>query len=120
MSADIPEPDYLGDELLFIRPGGRTFHETVPWTSGRNAFEEHIERWFGGPVGEAYTVEEYIEHEQSAFWLYKAIEPKFPAINLTLTRFLNQREGRIAGHVWGEAVIRWSAYHIEFAGQVIV
>lgn len=120
MSADIPEPAYLGDELLFIRPGGRTHHETVPWMSGGSAFVDLIENYFGGPLGEAYTVTEYIEHEQSAFWLYKATNPKTPAINLTATRFLNQRQGQIAGHVWGEAVIRWNAYEITDAGQVIV
>ena len=120
MGADTPEPPYMGDELLFIRPGGMTKHETVPWMSGWNAFTGPIEEYFGGPVGEAYKVTEYLDHEQSAYWLYEAIEPKFPAINLTATRFLDRQQTPRAGYVWGEAVIRWNAYRIEEAGQVIV
>lgn len=120
MSADIPEPAYLGDELLFIRPGGMTHHETVPWMSGWHAFTGPIEEYFGGLLGEAFTVTEYLDHEQSAFWLYEAIEPKFPAINLTATRFLDRQQTPRAGYVWGEAVIRWNTYEITDAGQVIV
>ena len=120
MGADLPEPPYLGDELLFIWPGGRTQHETVPWMSGETAFVDSLEEYFGGPVGEAYKVKEYIDHEQSAFWLYEAIEPKYPAINLTATRFLDRQRTPRAGHVWGEAVIRWPALRIEMAGQVII
>ena len=119
MGADLPEPPYLGDELLFIRPGGLTHHETVPWMSGGSAFADHIEKYFGGPLGEAYTVTEYIDHEQSAYWLYEAIEPKSPAINLTATRFL-KGGGEPTKTVWGEAVIRWNAYGITDHGQVIV
>ena len=118
MGADTPEPPYMGDELLFIRPGGMTHHETVPWMSGWSAFSGPIEEYFGGPVGEAYKVTEYLDHEQSAYWLYEAIEPKFPAINLTATRFLKGGE-EPTKTVWGEAVIRWNTYRIEEAGQVI-
>ena len=115
MSRPIPEPAYLGDELLFIRPGGLTHHETVPWMSGWNAFEAHVEDYFGG---QAFKVTEYLDHEQSAYWLYEAIEPKFPAINLTATRFL-KGGGEPTKTVWGEAIIRWNAYRIEEEGQVI-
>ena len=114
MGADIPEPAYLGDELLFIRPGGLTHHETVPWMSG--GCMDPIENYFGG---QAYKVTEYIDHEQSAYWLYEAIEPTWPAINLTATRFL-RGGGEPTKTVWGEAVIRWPTYSIEEAGQVIV
>ena len=115
MGADLPDPPYLGDELLFIWPGGATSHETVPWMSGWNAFESHIENYFGG---QAFKVTEYLDHEQSAFWLYEAIEPKSPAINLTATRFL-RGGGEPTKTVWGEAVIRWNAYGITDAGQVV-
>jgi hypothetical protein len=118
MGADIPEPVYVGDELLFIRPGGLTHHETVPFHSLGSAFEDPIENYFGGPCGEAYTVTEYLDHEQSAYWLYEAIEPTWPAINLTATRFL-KGGGEPTKTVWGEAVIRWNAYHITDHGQVI-
>ena len=51
--------------------------------SGWSAFSGPIEKYFGGPWAKAYTVTEYLDHEQSAYWLYEAIEPKSPAINLT-------------------------------------
>ena len=118
MGADLVEPPYLGDELLFIRPGGLTHHETVPWMSGWHAFTGPIEEYFGGILGEAFKVTEYIDHEQSAYWLYEAIEPRWPAINLTATRFL-KGGGEPTKTVWGEAVIRWNAYGITGYGQVI-